>query len=156
VPLADFPDDGPTGPATDGWVPRPRVGSSSGSGPRPDLRCACPVPHAQNVPGSGARVLVGKVASGEQRVGTILLAAVGRARGGGAVTAAGAGCGFWEWPPQPWSPFGIGCGVVGGAIVLFEMAILPRKWLRGRRLGPTAVWMRLHIWLGLCSLPIVL
>jgi hypothetical protein len=88
-------------------------------------------------------------------VWTIVFATAGITFGLLACAAAGAVCGFWEWPPRPSSEFGVACGVLGGAIILFEMAILPRKWLRGRPLGATAIWMRFHIWFGIISLPIV-
>ncbi len=48
------------------------------------------------------------------------------------------------------------CGVLGGAIVLFEMALVLRKRWRRWRLGRTRTWMRLHIWLGLVCLPVIL
>ena len=46
--------------------------------------------------------------------------------------------------------------IVGGLIVGFEMMILPKKWFRGKRFGNTRTWMRLHIWLGLICLPVIL
>jgi hypothetical protein len=101
-------------------------------------------------------VLIGNSNSVTNRVTTIGLATVAVTFGVIALAAAGALLGLWKWPPEPWSPFGVGCGLVGGAIIFFEMAILPRKWLRGRQLGATVLWMQFHIWLGLLSLPIVL
>jgi hypothetical protein len=53
-------------------------------------------------------------------------------------------------------PFGILCGVFGGLIIAFEMALVLRKQFRRYRLGRTRAWMRLHIWLGLLSLPVIL
>lgn len=100
-------------------------------------------------------MLIGNSISVTQRVVTIVIATAAMSFGVIAFVAAGALCGFWEWPPKPWSPFGVGCGLVGGAIIFFEMAILPRKWLRGRRFGATVLWMQFHIWLGILSLPIV-
>ena len=48
------------------------------------------------------------------------------------------------------SPPGFAYGVSGGAIILFEMLLWPRKSLwRGWRLGRTKLWMTAHIWLGL-------
>jgi hypothetical protein len=101
-------------------------------------------------------VLIGNSNSVTNRVTTIGLATAGVTFGVVGLAAAGALLGLWEWPPRPWSPFGVGCGLIGGAIIFFEMAILPRKWLRGRRLGATVLWMQFHIWLGLLSLPVVL
>ena len=45
----------------------------------------------------------------------------------------------------------------GGAIILFEMLLWPRKSLwRGWRLGRTKLWMTAHIWLGLLTIPLLL
>ncbi|MBN9118123.1 MAG: hypothetical protein J0I06_02990 [Planctomycetes bacterium] len=101
-------------------------------------------------------MLIGNSSSVTNRVLTIVFATAGITFGVVALAGAGALFGLWEWPPRPWSPFGVACGAVVGAIVFFEMAILPRKWLRGRRLGATVLWMQFHIWLGIVSLPIVL
>jgi hypothetical protein len=66
------------------------------------------------------------------------------------------GEGEWEWPGGA-SPPGFAFGVVGGAIILFEMLLWPRKYLwRGRRLGRTKYWMLAHIWLGTLSMPLLL
>jgi hypothetical protein len=73
-----------------------------------------------------------------------------------AAVAVGGIIGLWTWPPQPSSVLGVACGLVAGFIVFFEMALLPRKWYRGRRFGATRKWMRWHIWLGFVCLPIVL
>jgi hypothetical protein len=68
----------------------------------------------------------------------------------------GFGSGLWNWPGGG-SPPGFSYGVLGGAIILFEMLLLPRKyWWRGRRLGRTKLWMKAHIWLGLLTLPLLL
>lgn len=64
--------------------------------------------------------------------------------------------GLGDWPPRPSGALGFACGVAVGAIVLFEMLLAPRKWFRGRRLGATRLWMKVHVWLGLVSLPLVL
>lgn len=101
-------------------------------------------------------MLVGTTRSVRGRVAFILLSTVAVAALGVAFAAAGAAAGLWDWPPRPSSPLGVALGLAAGAIVLFEMALLPRKWLRGRRLGATRVWMRLHVWLGLACLPVVL
>ena len=101
-------------------------------------------------------MLVGKTRTVRRRVAFILVSVVGVTLAGVGLAGLGAAAELWAWPPQPSSGLGVGCGLVAGAIVLFEMALLPRKWLRGRRLGATRVWMRLHVWLGLACLPVVL
>lgn len=69
-----------------------------------------------------------------------------------------------RWPGGGSLP-GLTLGVVGGAIILLEMLMWPRKYLwRGRRrwpivpipLGSTRAWMKAHIWLGLLCLPLLL
>lgn len=57
--------------------------------------------------------------------------------------------------PQASGPLGVTLGILGAMIIVFEMALTPRKWLRGMRLGATRVWMRWHVWLGLAVLPII-
>ncbi len=57
--------------------------------------------------------------------------------------------------PQASGPLGVWLGLIGAAIIFFEMAIAPRKWFRGWRLGSTRTWMRWHIWLGLAVLPVI-
>jgi hypothetical protein len=53
------------------------------------------------------------------------------------------------------SPVGIILGLIAAVIILFEMALWLRKYLRGwRHIFPTRTWMLLHIWLGLLSLPL--
>jgi hypothetical protein len=64
--------------------------------------------------------------------------------------------GSWTWPSGA-SPPGFTFGLVGGAIILFEMLLWPRKSLwRGWRLLPTRTWMVAHLWLGLLCLPLLL
>lgn len=101
-------------------------------------------------------MLVGKFRPVSVRITAVLVALVGVTAGGIGGIALGAAFGLWEWPPRPSSGLGVACGVAGGGIVLFEMAILLKKWFRGRRLGSTLLWMRLHVWLGLVCLPVVL
>jgi hypothetical protein len=101
-------------------------------------------------------LLIGKTRSVRGRVTVILVATAAVTAVGILAAAGGAAAGFWAWPPQSSSPLGVTLGLAAAAIVFFEMALLPRKWLRGKRLGPTRVWMRWHIWLGLVCLPIVL
>ncbi len=60
------------------------------------------------------------------------------------------------WPPRASGTLGYGCGVALGLVILFEMLLAPRKWFRGRRLGATRVWLKLHVWLGLATLPLAL
>ena len=53
---------------------------------------------------------------------------------------------------------GLVYGVLGGAIILFEFLLWPRKWpgVRAWRiLGRTQAWMRAHLWLGLFSVPLI-
>ncbi len=101
-------------------------------------------------------MLVGQTRSVRGRVAVILFATVAITVVGVALAAVGAVAGLWAWPPEPSSPLGVTLGIVAGAIVFFEMALLPRKRLRGKRLGMTRVWMRWHIWLGLVCLPVVI
>jgi hypothetical protein len=64
--------------------------------------------------------------------------------------------GSWSQPGGA-SPPGFAYGVAGGAIILFEMLLWPRKsLLRGWRLGRTKHWMTAHIWLGLLTIPLLL
>ncbi|QJW93041.1 hypothetical protein [Frigoriglobus tundricola] len=101
-------------------------------------------------------MLVGKTNSVRGRILSILFATAGVTLAGVALAAAGAAVGAWAWPPQPSSPLGVFCGVVGGLIVIFEMLILPRKWFRGQRLGRTRTWLQWHVWMGLICLPVIL
>jgi hypothetical protein len=101
-------------------------------------------------------MLIGKEHSVRIRVAWTLLTTLGITAGGVLLVLLGSFAGLWAWPPPPSSPLGVACGLVGGTIILFEMAILPRKWLRGRRLGSTRRWMQFHVWLGLLCLPVIL
>ena len=91
-----------------------------------------------------------------RRVLAVLVAA-GVSFGGG-VAAAWVGSLFaaWEWPPRPSGWFGVTLGFAAAGVVLFEMLLWPRKLLRGWRLGATRRWLRLHVWVGFVSLPVVL
>lgn len=100
-------------------------------------------------------MLFGKARTVRGRVAAVLVAAAVIAAAGAGVPWAGAELGLWGWP-RPSSWLGVLLGLIGGAIVLFEMALLPRKWLRWLRLVPTKWWMRLHVWLGLVCLPVIL
>ncbi len=102
------------------------------------------------------RVLLGKMKSVRGRILSILIATVGVTAAGVVLAFAATVVGPWRWPPQPSSGLGVFCGVVGGAIVFFEMLILPRKWYRGKRLGRTRAWLYVHVWMGLICLPIIL
>ncbi len=51
---------------------------------------------------------------------------------------------------------GLVLGTVAALIILFEMALWPRKLLRRMRLFPTRYWMSAHIWFGLACLPIAI
>ncbi len=101
-------------------------------------------------------MLVGKTQSVQGRIWSILFATLGVTVAGVLLAAAGGVLGLWAWPPQPSSGLGVFLGFVGGAIVFFEMLILPRKWYRGKRLGRTRLWMQLHVWMGLICLPVIL
>ncbi len=48
-------------------------------------------------------------------------------------------------------------GVVGGAIIVFECLLWVRKrYLRVWRIGRAQTWLRIHIWLGLLCLPLLI
>jgi hypothetical protein len=78
-----------------------------------------------------------------------------------ALTAAAVAWYVIEWTatgrmPGGASRVGMGLGVGGAAIILFEMLLWPRKRLlrfRTRPLGRTQAWMKAHIWLGLVCVP---
>lgn len=53
------------------------------------------------------------------------------------------------------SRVGLTCGIVGGAIILFELLLWPRKRVRSWRLGSAQSWLRAHVWLGLLAVPLV-
>jgi hypothetical protein len=101
-------------------------------------------------------VLLGRSASVPRRLfnvaaATLGIFAVGMALGYGVSVTLGLG-----WPPRPSSRFGVWLGIALGLIVFFEMLLTPRKWLRGTRLfGKARLWVVVHVWLGLISLPIV-
>jgi len=99
-------------------------------------------------------MLLGKSRSVRGRIAAILVATAAIAAMGAGIPWLGAATGLWGWPtPSSW--YGVLLGLVGGAIVLFEMALWPRKALRFLRLVPTKVWMRFHVWLGLVCLPVI-
>ncbi len=55
------------------------------------------------------------------------------------------------------SAAGLTCGVAAGLIIVFEMLLSPKKWLRRLKiLGPAKVWMAAHLWLGIASLPLAI
>ena len=51
---------------------------------------------------------------------------------------------------------GLVFGIVGGAIIVFEFLLWPKKLARRWRLGSARAWMRAHIWLGLLTVPLIL
>ena len=102
-------------------------------------------------------MLLGKTKPVRRRVLNIVFATLGVTLAGVAFAVAGNVVGLWPWPPPPSGPLGVACGIIGGAIVVFEMLILPRKWFRGKRTGGnTRWWMRWHIWMGLVCLPVII
>jgi hypothetical protein len=50
---------------------------------------------------------------------------------------------------------GLSTGILAGAIFLFEAILGLRKQWRRKRLGKLRLWMSLHVWLGLLTLPLV-
>jgi hypothetical protein len=59
-----------------------------------------------------------------------------------------------HWPSGSSWP-GFTFGVLGGALILFEMLLWWRKRVRTWRIGRAQVWMRAHIWLGLLTVPLL-
>lgn len=106
---------------------------------------------------AGAGVLLGRSRSVRGRVWAVLGWTAGLFAAGAGVPWALARAGVVGWP-DPASWYGVLLGFGAGLIVVFEMLLLPRKWLRGRRwalrAGRARVWMRLHVWLGLVCLPV--
>ncbi len=100
-------------------------------------------------------MLVGKYNTVRRRVFNVLALLAGTFAAVVALAFAGGEAGLWDWPPRASSRFGVGLGVVGGAIILFEMALTPRKVFRRFRLGATKVWLRWHVYLGLVCLPVI-
>jgi hypothetical protein len=66
----------------------------------------------------------------------------------------------WEAPRLPGgsSATGLGYGIVGAAIIVFELLLAVRKApkIRGWRLGKTRHWLLAHIWLGVLCVPFVI
>ncbi len=61
-----------------------------------------------------------------------------------------------HWPSGGSLP-GLTIGIVAGAIIVFEFMLWPRKaLLRSWRIGSALLWMRMHIWLGLLTVPLVM
>ncbi len=54
------------------------------------------------------------------------------------------------------SPSGLACGIAAGSVIVFEMLLWPRKWLRRLRLIPAKYWLAAHVWLGIASLPLAI
>lgn len=76
-------------------------------------------------------------------------------------TALAAAAWGWEWwaggrMPGGSSRSGFVHGVIGGLIILFELALWPRRRVRSWRLGSAQAWLRAHVWLGILCLPLVL
>ncbi len=68
---------------------------------------------------------------------------------------------FWahqystRWPGGS-SPPGLILGILGGAIIVFECLLWPRRMLRSWRWGSARLWMKAHIWFGLLTVPLIL
>jgi hypothetical protein len=62
----------------------------------------------------------------------------------------------WERRPTGSSMALFLFGIAGGLICLFEFLLWPRKHMRFWLIGPTKVWMRAHIWLGLLAVPLLI
>lgn len=59
--------------------------------------------------------------------------------------------------PGGGSRVGLALGVLGAALIGFELLLWPRKRFfraRTRRFGRTQTWMKAHIWLGLACVPV--
>jgi hypothetical protein len=54
------------------------------------------------------------------------------------------------------SAAGLVCGIGAGLVIVFEMALWPRKAFRRLRLIPAKYWLAAHIWLGIASLPLAI
>ena len=54
------------------------------------------------------------------------------------------------------SPPGLILGILGGAIIVFECLLWPRRMFRSWRWGSARLWMKAHIWLGLLTVPLIL
>jgi hypothetical protein len=63
--------------------------------------------------------------------------------------------GVSEWPGGS-SPPGLTFGIVGGLLILFELALWGRKKVRSWRIGRVQDWMAAHIWLGLLTVPLLI
>ncbi len=79
-----------------------------------------------------------------------------------AITAA-AVFGYFYWAhahatrlPGGSSPPGLILGILGGAIIIFECLLWPRRMLRSWRWGSARLWMKAHIWFGLLTVPLIL
>ena len=58
--------------------------------------------------------------------------------------------------PSGGSLMGLIYGVAGTAMILFAIALTPRKRLRTLRIGRAYLWMQGHVWFGLLSFPVIL
>jgi hypothetical protein len=58
------------------------------------------------------------------------------------------------WPGGSSVP-GFTFGLIGGAIIIFEVLLWFRKQVRAWRIGRARAWLRAHIWLGLLSFPLL-
>ena len=58
-------------------------------------------------------------------------------------------------PPSGSTCPGLTFGVAGGAIIIFELLLWPRKRWRVWRVGRAEAWMAAHIWLGLLTVPLI-
>lgn len=98
-------------------------------------------------------MLLGRDATIRQRVARVLLWSVVAAAIPFAWFLLGK-AGVIDWPRAS-SWFGVLTGLIGAVIIFFELALWWRKRSRGKRWGPTKLWLWWHIILGWAVLPVI-